>query len=194
MNGTWFPWATTPGKSTTPAEFVQAWQHMHDLFVGVGAKNVNWVWCPNVSFNGSTPLNSLYPGPTYVDWTCLDGYNKGGDYSTTFTNLFAGSYRELLNLAPKKPIMIGETASVEDSGKKAAWISNALTALPKRFPRIKAFVWFNWNISEDGTVYQWPIESSAAAAAAFARGIESPYFASAGSVKLPKRMTAISPP
>ncbi len=193
MNGTWFSWATTPGKQA-PADFVAAWRHMHDLFVSVGAKNVNWVWCPNVAFNGSTPYAQLYPGPAYVDWTCLDGYNKGGQYSTTFTNLFGASYHALLRLAPKKPIMIGETASVEDSGKKAAWISNALAALPSHFPRIKAFLWFNWNINEDGTTWQWPIESSPAALAAFERGIASPYFAPAGTYKLPKRMTAISPP
>ena len=193
MNGTWFPWATTAGKQPV-ADFVAAWRHMHDLFTSVGAKNVNWVWCPNVAFNGSTPYGQLYPGPTYVDWTCLDGYNKGGQYSTSFRNLFASSYHALLALAPKKPIMIAETASVEDSGKKASWITNALASLPSHFPRIKAFVWFNWNISEDGTTYQWPIESSPAALAAFEHGIAAPYVAPAATFKLPKRMTAISPP
>jgi hypothetical protein len=194
MNGTWFPWATTVGQSTTPAEYVEAWRHIHDLFTRVGAKNVSWVWCPNVAFNGSTPFEALYPGPAYVDWTCLDGYNKGGDYSMSFNGLFGASYAALLKLAPNKPIMIGETASVEDSGKKAAWIAAALDALPKRFPRIKAFLWFNWNISEDGTTWGWPIESSPAAAEAFARGIASRYFAPAGRVPLPKRMTAITAP
>src|SRR6476659_9673922 len=88
MNGTWFPWSTTPGQSTTPAEYVAGWRHMHDLFVRVGARNVSWVWCPNVAYNGSTPYSDVYPGPAYVDWTCLDGYNKGAEYSTTFVNLF----------------------------------------------------------------------------------------------------------
>jgi mannan endo-1,4-beta-mannosidase len=194
MNGRWFHWATMPGQATTADDYVRAWRHMHDLFMSVGARNVSWVWCPNVAFAGSTPFASVYPGAAYVDWTCLDGYNKGGRYSISFAHLFRPSYRALLRLAPNKPMMIGETASVDDSGRKPAWITAALAALPRTFPRIKAFLWFNWNISEDGTTWAWQIESSPAAAAAFARGIASPYFASGSRSRLPKRMTAISPP
>lgn len=193
MNGRWFPWATMPGQATTADEYVQAWRHMHDLFVRAGARNVSWVWCPNVAFNGSTPYAAVYPGSAYVDWTCLDGYNKGGVDSKSFVDLFKASYHQLLALAPNKPIMIGETASVDDAGKKPGWITSALSALPAKFPRIKAFLWFNWNISEAGTTWAWQIESSPESAAAFAHGIASPYFASAGSVRLPKRMTAIVP-
>jgi hypothetical protein len=193
MNGRWFPWATMPGQATTPDDYVAAWRHIHDVFVSAGAKNVSWVWCPNVAFGGSTSFGAIYPGPAYVDWTCLDGYNKGGQYSTTFVNLFTPSYRALLKLAPDKPMMIGETASVDDSGKKAGWISTALAALPTTFPRIKAFLWFNWSISENGTTWAWQIDSSPESAEAFAHGIASPYFAPAGSVRLPRRMTAIMP-
>jgi hypothetical protein len=194
MNGRWFTWATMPGQSTTAEVYVAAWQHIHKVFDLAGAKNVSWVWCPNVAFGGSTPFDAVYPGPQYVDWTCLDGYNKGGQYSTTFVKLFAPSYRALLKLAPDKPMMIGETASVDDSGKKPGWISAALAALPTKFPRIKAFLWFNWNINEDGTTWAWQIESSPESAAAFARGIASRYYAPAGRVRLPKRMTASMPP
>ena len=45
MNGNWYPWgAGTNGN--TPAEFVQAWRHVHDIFTGAGATNVQWVWSP----------------------------------------------------------------------------------------------------------------------------------------------------
>jgi beta-mannanase len=194
MNGRWSFWGTTSTNSNTPAEFVAAWRHVHDIFANNGATNVTWVWCPNLEYSATTPIQYLYPGDAYVDWTCLDGYNKGGQYSTTFVNLFAASYRALLKLAPTKPIMIGETASVEDSGKKAAWITAALNALPAKFPRIKAFLWFNWQITEGGTTWQWQIESSPAAAAAFHDGIASRYFAAAGVVRLPRQMAAIAPP
>ena len=34
---------------------------------------------PNVDPNNKyTPYDQLYPGNAYVDWTCLDGYNKDG--------------------------------------------------------------------------------------------------------------------
>jgi hypothetical protein len=126
MNGRWFPWATMPGQATTPDVYVQAWRHIHDVFARAGAKNVSWVWCPNVAFNGSTAFAAVYPGSAYVDWTCLDGYNKGGADSASFVNLFKDSYHALLKLAPTKPIMIGETASVDDAGKKPSWITSAL--------------------------------------------------------------------
>jgi len=192
MNGRWFPWTTGAGAS--PTDYVAAWRHMHDVFVANGATNVSWVWCPNVLYNGSPSYDTVYPGDAYVDWTCLDGYNKGGQYSTSFVDLFGPSYRALLALAPTKPIMIGETASVDDGGKKPAWITAALAALPTKFPRIKAFVWFNWQFTEGGTTWQWQIESSPASAQAFHDGIASRYFAAAGVVPLPRRMAAIAPP
>jgi hypothetical protein len=193
MNGSWFPWGTMPGKDTTAAEYVSAWRHIHDLFAQARATNVTWVWCPNAEFRGSVPLAALYPGDRYVDWTCLDGYNKGGSESASFSRIFGPSYRALLRIAPTKPIMIGETASVEDDGRKAAWIADALASLPTRFPRVKAFAWFNWHISEDSTMWQWQIESSPEAQAAFARAIASPYFAPGGRVR-PPRLAPITPP
>jgi hypothetical protein len=70
--------------------------------------------------------------------------------------------------------MIGETASTEDGGSKAAWITDAITTqVPQWFPRIRAFLWFNWN--DRGR--KWPIETSSAAQEAFASAIASPYYA-----------------
>ena len=182
MNGRWFGWGTTSSNANTPASYVSAWRHMHDLFTQAGATNVTWVWCPNTVFSGATPLSQLYPGDAYVDWTCLDGYNKGGSNWTSFSNIFGASYDQLMQLAPGKPVMIGETASAEDGGSKATWIQDALAALPSRFPQIRALVWFNWRITESGTTYSWPIESSASATSAFASGIGSSYFQAGGAL------------
>jgi beta-mannanase len=193
MNGRWFAWGTTSGNVNTPATYVAAWRHMHDLFVQAGAANVTWVWCPNVVFSGSTPLSSLYPGDSYVDWTCLDGYNKGGTAWTSFENIFAPSYDQLLQVAPGKPVMIGETASSENGGSKATWIANALSALPARFPQIRALVWFNWKITESGTTWDWPIESSASATAAFASGLASSYFSAGGGLGSLPLLQSIKP-
>lgn len=44
FNGNWYPWGTT---GTTPAQFVAAWRHIHDVFATEGATNVIWVWDPN---------------------------------------------------------------------------------------------------------------------------------------------------
>lgn len=197
MNGWWqFPWATAMDPSThktldnnTPADYIAAWRHVHDIFVREGATNVTWVWCPNISGGATVPMSQLYPGDAYVDWTCLDGYNKDFKHWLSFNQVFGGdasyglkdSYHEILAVAPNKPLLIGETASDEwslDNGSgvsKAAWIKDALeTQLPTNFPKIKALLWFNWN-SDAGSSYV--IESTLAAQHAFAHGISLPYYA-----------------
>lgn len=176
MNGDWFAWGTI--TKNTPSDYVAMWKHVHDIFTANGANNVTWVWCPNSVYTGSTPLASLYPGDNYVDWVCLDSYNGGalkGGWQT-FNQIIKPTYDQLAALAPNKPIMIAETASSETgaptNSSKAAWITDALTVqLPTAFPNIKAFVWFNWNILENGVRFDWPIESSTAAQNAFAGGI-----------------------
>jgi hypothetical protein len=187
MNGWWSPWSEQV-NGNAPGEYVAAWQHVVDIFNAEGATNVTWVWCPNIIGQYSTPLDGLYPGDQYVHWTCMDGYNWGTDRRNawqTFGQVFGGSdyngghntYAELLELAPDKPIMIGETASSEDGGDKAAWITDALSAeLLTNFPQVKALIWFNWN-AHDPTL-EWGIESSPEAQSAFAAAIAAPEYAS----------------
>jgi beta-mannanase len=130
-------------------------------------------------------MASVYPGDAYVDWTCIDGYNK---YTTwlTFPQVFNGvgitwlgqSYNEITALAPTKPLMIGETASLEagDGGtKKGGWLKDMLlTQIPYNYPKIKAIVYFNWN--DNNTAYTFPIESSAASIAGFKQGIQASFY------------------
>lgn len=178
MNGTWFPWSEQV-NGNHQGEFVQAWRHVHDIFEEVGAKNVTWVWCPNVIGPETIPIESLYPGDEYVDWVCMDGYNTGRHPTRSgrwqsFNELFTDTYSALRTLSPDKPIMIAETASTEVGGSKAEWIRNAfMESLPFRFPEVKAIVWFNWNVRG----IDWVIESSPASQRAFAEGIASRYYA-----------------
>ncbi len=186
MNGNWqFPWSEQL-NGNQPGDYVKAWRHVHDIFVQNGVTNVTWVWCPNISGLTTRSMASLYPGDAYVDWTCLDGYNKESiwlPFNTVFTgsgiNWIHNSYQEILTVAPTKPLMLGETASVEAGGgsaKKAAWITDALTTqLPANFPKIKAILWFNWDAGNPA--YTFPIESSPLATAAFANAIRSEYYA-----------------
>ena len=80
MNGGWNSWGTTSSNENTPTDFVGAWRRFHDIATAAGADNITWVWCPNVDPSKAlTPFDQLYPGDAYVDWTCLDGYNWGGN-------------------------------------------------------------------------------------------------------------------
>jgi chitodextrinase len=184
MNGRWYGYS--PGQNgNTAADFVNAWRHMHDVFDAVGATNVTWVWCPNVNVYGDFPMDNLYPGDAYVDWTGLVGYDWGGSDPAdwlTFSALYGSSYDDLVQLAPSKPIFIAEIAANEEGGSKADWITDALTIqLPHDFPEIKAFVWFNWRIYEKNQYWPWNIESSPSALQAFRDGIGLPYYAAGGS-------------
>lgn len=171
MNGPWFPWGVG-NNGTTAANYVAMWRHVHDIFVSVGANNVTWVWCPNIDpYNRRTPMANVYPGGAYVDWTCLDGYN-GANPWTSFRNLFKSSYDKITGMVAKyKPMIVGETASTEAGGSKAQWIADMLKALPTEFPRIRGLLWFDKVELAAGGHSDWPIESSAAATAAFAAGI-----------------------
>jgi hypothetical protein len=178
MNGNWFPWSEGVNGNQS-GEFVAAWRHVHDIFTAVGAKNVTWVWCPNVDFEGTLhDLGSLYPGDNYVDWTGLDGYNWGTnpakpDRWRSFNELYESTYHRIVDaVAPAKPMLIGEMGSTEDGGSKADWIEEALTAIPADYTQIHGLLWFD--TYDDGM--DWPIETSASSANAFADAIQSPAY------------------
>src|SRR5207249_4641837 len=166
MNGSWFSWGTTSSNQNTPADYVAAWRHIHDIFQQAGATNVTWVWCANTEYSGTVPIDQLYPGDSYVDWTSIDGYSQSSStWWLSFFNLFSPTYNHMLQVAASKPIMIAETSSREVGGSKANWISDALsTQLPQSFPQIKALVWMNWFNS---SINPWEIESSASSQTAF---------------------------
>jgi hypothetical protein len=109
----------------------------------------------------------------------MDGYNGGPNQGRqvdwqSFQEIFGLTYDQLSQISPTKPMMIAETSSTETGGSKAEWIADALTnQLPAHFPKVKAFVWFNWNLEG----MDWVIESSRSAQAAFAKGIASAYYA-----------------
>jgi hypothetical protein len=178
MNGDWFPWGEG-ANGNQPGEFVAAWQHVHDLFAAAGADNVSWVWCPfvnpNHSANIAADIAALYPGDEDVDWTCLDGYNWGTHpelHQTwrSFSYLFGPTYDEVTQVAPGKPMLIGETASSEVGGSKGQWIEEMFAALPTRFPAVRGLLWFD--VPDGG--HDWPLATSAAAEAAFGAGVADP--------------------
>ncbi len=171
MNGFWFPWSEGV-NGNKKGEFVPAWRHIHDIFQSVGATNATWVWCPNVDFTRKLiPLNKIYPGNKYVDWTCLDGFNWGKRSDSagwqSFNQVFHETYVRVRKIAPHKPMLIGEIASNEIGGSKPAWIKNMLREVP-RYRGIRGLVWFN--VKDRNT--HWPLESSKAATNAFAKGIQ----------------------
>ena len=175
MNGNWFPWSERV-NGNQPGQYVLAWKHVHTLFVKNGVTNVTWVWSPNIEYTGSIPLSEVYPGNGYVDWLGMDGYNWGtvnGHGWQTFSQVFSQTYHQIRGISTK-PLMIAETASTEQAGKKANWITDAYTTqVSSNFPNIKAIIWLNENKETD-----WRIESSSTAQTAFATAIQSSRYTS----------------
>ena len=166
MNGYWYPWAEA-ANGNRPGEYVKAWRHVHDVFTRAGARNVVWVWSPNVVYPGATPLRQLYPGDAYVDWAGVVGY-YGTDRNLTgyrtFEQVFAPTIREL-RAVTRKPIVLTEVAATDRDRRKAAWVRDFFRALP-RHPEIIGFVWYEVVKEAD-----WRIASSEPARAAFAAGV-----------------------
>jgi Glycosyl hydrolase family 26 len=177
MNGTSFPWAES-ANGNRPHDYVAAWRHVHDIFMSVDATNATWVWCPTVDpYHQFRSLAALYPGSAYVDWTCLDGYNYPAQTSprgwSSFDQIYSATYNQIVQtIAPGKPFMIGEVASSEHGGLKAAWIGDMINKIANVYTALRAFVWFDWSVEGD----DWPIETSSASVAAFAHGIVTPRF------------------
>lgn len=171
MNGFWFSW-NEGVNGNRKGQFVAAWRHIHDIFTTAGARNVTWVWCPNVDFTRKlNPLHGLYPGDAYVDWTCLDGFNWGNRPNSggwqNFNQIFHSTYKRVLKIARHKPMVIGEMASDDRGGSKAAWIRHTLKIVPAKYRHIYGFIWYD---QKDQGMH-WPIESTKASKRAFARWI-----------------------
>jgi hypothetical protein len=101
----------------------------------------------------------------------------------------------MLQIAPSKPILISETGADGTYPDKPSWTTDALSVqLPQNFKQIKAVVWFNWRMYQNGKWWNWEIESSSAAQQAFVNAIASPYYLAGGGLgSLPLR-SKISPP
>jgi len=164
----------------SPAQFIDAWRHIHDIFVAEGATNVEWVWSPN-AFNFATGKSQqFYPGDPYVDWIAADGYNwapgKAGASWNSFKNIFASFYSWA---APKpQPLLIGETGVQENRpGDKAAWITDMGATIKTLYPEIKAVVYFDaYATANFGGWYDFRVDTSASSYAAFRTLANDPYF------------------
>jgi hypothetical protein len=127
----------------SPANFIAAWQHIHNLFVQRGATNVAWVWCPNASGFKTGNSQTYYPGDDYVDWICADGYNFYPDSAYKyFDEIFKSFYA--WGAQRPKPLMVGEWGAQPTlPGERAAWLDRARRTLETDYPRILAETYFH---------------------------------------------------
>ena len=168
FNGNWFSWAGDPKA------FVRAWRRVRAIFDDVGASNVEWVWCANVTSHPADPANDMqhyYPGDAAVEWLAVDGYNWGDHYRSwhhwqSFDELFGKVLKRFAEQHPTKPVMITEVGCPEGKpGQKGAWIRDAY-ASALRWPQLKAMIWFNFDKRREGEL-NFRIDTSRQALKAF---------------------------
>ena len=161
FNGNWYAWGNDPDG------LKKAWRYLYTRFAEAGVTGVEWVWCANnVNVDSYNDITRYYPGDDVVDWTSLDGYNWGSNYSFTqwkgFAETFSAPYAKLVTNYPTKPILLAEVASAEpadvpnplygqngndsDAGQsKEAWVQDMYTRIMAEYPAIPAVSWFNTN-------------------------------------------------
>ena len=165
--------------TVSPTSFIAAWRHMHEIFTSVGATNVRWVWCPNVSAFRLGIAQRYYPGDSYVDWVGADGYNWAPQVNflpwRSFSQIFEPFYK--WGLPTGKPMLIGEYGAVEGGpGAKARWFRQADRQIKSKFPALRAVVYFNSDHLNFGMQFNWKVTSSKTSLAAFKDFAHDPYF------------------
>lgn len=188
MNGNWnFHWqAAHNGGQGTPEQYRLAFRRIVDIFRREGARNVKWVFSPNVGnaythrATGPSHWNwygHYYPGDGYVDYLGPHGYNGpsvwGGAYQPFGTVFDSGDADHILSDMerrwPSKKIIIGEYASQESRGHdKGQWIADAYAVL-RRHRNVVGAIWFNARKEAD-----WRIESSRSSLEAYRQAMRDP--------------------
>lgn len=135
----------------TPAEFVDSWQHIVDLYRSEGADNVIWVWNVTGWPGNVDRLPGLWPGNDYVDWISWEAYNMTGcdkmndwDHVDSFEDALSPTYDWIQEEGPKhgidpeKPVMIGEMGTTDIGPRETLkWYTDVPDVL-KRYERVRA--------------------------------------------------------
>lgn len=150
FNGHWDAWGT---QNVTPAEYVAAYRHMHDVFDEGGAANVIWAWSPNiVNPVPSVKLKPYYPGDAYVDWVGIVGYFTVGA-TDTFSGVFGPTVDEVRSFT-SKPFIIIETASEAGRASEVEELFNGVAGRDD----FLGFIWFNFAKRADWRLQTHPAE------------------------------------
>jgi Glycosyl hydrolase family 26 len=170
MNATWYQWGYT---RTPAATFVAAWRHIVSLFREQGADNVTWLWTIQADQHGTGPIQSWWPGDSYVTWVGIDGYYR--EPTNTFQNVFLPTITQVRGFT-QKPILLSETA-VARYANQYANIINLFDGMATY--GLLGLVWFDMNQTtlavsrgDPANVHEdWRIEDSQRAEQAFRLGV-----------------------
>ncbi len=175
----------------TAADYVAAWQHLHQRFAADGVTNVVWVWDVegDVYDHGST-YQDWYPGDAYVDWIMWDPYNwygcSGGPKNwDSFSTIVDPMYTWLTTHSGtpgngdyvSKPWGLAEFGTVEGAAPtdKQQWLLSAVSTAQASFPRLKALVYFDSDDVTNGRGCNWQVNSSGPSLSGYVTDGQQPY-------------------
>ena len=161
-NSDWYGWS---GTNTGPETYVKAFRRVRKIFLSQGNTTAKFIFSMNAEDVPAAAWNrfeNYYPGDDSVDVIGLDAYNWGNGKEAwhkwrTPGETLVTAYERAVKAFPAKPVFLTETAACEKGGSKALWIEQLLVSVGKRFPAIKAVVWFNykkecdWSLSSEET-------------------------------------------
>jgi hypothetical protein len=141
-------------SSGSPADYVAAWRHVHDLFAKAGATNAIWVWVVSGYPSTFGVDGQFWPGNHYVGWISWEAYNPAGCRTgpaqpgrfETFAQSLLPFYTWLILHGPQygidvgKPMMISEAASAvfpNDPQLTKSWYDQ-IPAVLAAHPNIRA--------------------------------------------------------
>lgn len=165
-----YPWGQ---QNNSPEDYIKAWRHIVNRFRAKGATNAIWIWSPHPAY---ATYKQFYPGPTYVDWIGITALNYGtvATWSQwwSFDDVVKKAYTDLSLY--KKPVMLTEFGCLAVGGNRADWFTKALTDLPKKYPGVKAVVFFHAS-HDNTTTYKaldWSFETDKKVLESVRRGIQ----------------------
>lgn len=175
MNLERYHWGTTQEAfgARSPEIYRHMFRYLVTLFRQLGADNVLWAFCPNAesvpnpAYHAGSKWNeatNYYPGDDFVDLVGMDGYNWGttqtrdkngwNSHWQSFAEIFSHLHKTLRSVAPNKPLLVFETASVAEAGNRAVWVREALATLERW--QVQGMVWFQADKEVD-----WRLDSTA---------------------------------
>lgn len=135
----------------TMAEYIDAYQRVHDRFEAKGVSNVAWLWVSTgyLGAGNDDKIASGYPGDAYVDWVGFDPYNFytcNGSNWTTFENEVRGPHDFMVeNGWGDKPQILMEYGTEFDEANpgRSTQFYKDIPSVLQRYPNIKALVRFD---------------------------------------------------
>jgi hypothetical protein len=159
----------------TPAQYVAAYRHIHNVMRAAGVKNVIWTWVSTGDVYHAKEIKASYPGAAFVNWVGYDPYNSAGCHGESWRTPYQtfSPFYHWLQRQPgmrRKPIMLGEYASAPGPSI-GAWYAAVAPTL-KRLPHIKAVM--QWS-SGNSAACDFRLTDSTAALSGFALSSNAPY-------------------